>query len=96
MLLSVDQHRLRLGPAQQAQPAAEVLDQRRAALDPVAVVAVGDAVDLGDLRAVDVAADHAVDLRRRASAASVFSKLAMYCTAFLTLCFRNAASDQYG
>jgi len=37
-----------------------VLDQRGQALDPVAVVAVEDAVDLAHLRVVDVAAHHAV------------------------------------
>jgi len=37
-----------------------VLDQRRQALDPVAVVAVEDAVDLAHLGVVDVAADHAM------------------------------------
>ena len=39
----------------------EILDQRGAAFDPVAVVAVEDAVDVADLGLVDVAADHAVD-----------------------------------
>ena len=38
-----------------------MLDQGRAAFDPVAVVAVEDAADLADLGLVDVAADHAVD-----------------------------------
>ena len=37
------------------------LDQRGAALHPVAVVAVEDAVDVAHLGMVDVAADHAVD-----------------------------------
>ncbi len=40
-----------------------VLDERRAALDPVAVVAVEQAVDFGERGAVDVAADDAVDAR---------------------------------
>ena len=44
-----------------AQAAVEMLDQRRAALHPVAVVAVEDAVDVADLGLMDVAADHAVD-----------------------------------
>src|SRR6185503_19726494 len=35
----------------------------RAALDPVAVVAIEHAVDVGELSAVDVAADDAVDAR---------------------------------
>src|ERR1700743_588446 len=39
-----------------------MLDQRGAAFDPVAVVAVGDAVDLADVGVVDVAADGAVDM----------------------------------
>ena len=38
-----------------------MLDQGGAALHPVAVVAVEDAVDLADLGLVDVAADDAVD-----------------------------------
>ena len=42
------------------EPAVVVLDQRRQALDPVAVVAVQDALDLADLGVVDVAADDAV------------------------------------
>ena len=37
-----------------------VFDQCRATLDPVAVVVVGDAVDLLHQRVVDVAANHAV------------------------------------
>ena len=38
-----------------------VSTERRQALDPVAVVAVEDAVDLADLGLVDVAADDAVE-----------------------------------
>src|SRR4051794_21113957 len=50
-----------LGPAHDAQAAVEVLDQGGAALHPVAVIAVEDAVDGADLGVMDVAADHAVD-----------------------------------
>ena len=50
-----------LGPVHDAQAAVEILDQRGAALHPVAVVAVEDAVDVADLGVMDVAADHAVD-----------------------------------
>jgi hypothetical protein len=49
------------GAVHDAQPAVEVLDQRGAAFDPVAVVAVEDAVDRADLGVVDVPAHHAVD-----------------------------------
>ena len=50
-----------LGPVHDAQATIEVLDQRGAAFDPVAVIAVEDAIDVADLGVVDVAADHAVD-----------------------------------
>ena len=53
--------RMLLGPVDDAQAAVEILDQRGAALDPVAVVAVEDAVDGADLGVMDVAAHHAVD-----------------------------------
>ena len=45
---------------QDLQPAVEVLDQRRATLGPVTVIAVENAVDHTDLRVMDMAADHAV------------------------------------
>ena len=50
-----------LGPVHDAQPAVEILDQRRATLDPVAVVAVQDAVDVADLGMMNVTADNAID-----------------------------------
>src|SRR5580704_801494 len=50
-----------LRPLQNLQPPVEVLDQGGAALDPVAVVDIGDAADLAHLGLVDVAADHPVD-----------------------------------
>ena len=50
-------------PVDQLEAAVPVLDQRRAALDPVAVVAVLDAFDGADLRLVHVAADHAATRR---------------------------------
>src|SRR5260221_11412260 len=53
--------RMLLGPVQDAQPTVEALDQRGAAFDPVAVVAVKHAVDGANLGMVDMAADHAVD-----------------------------------
>jgi hypothetical protein len=37
-----------------------MLDQRRQAFDPVAVIGVEDAADVAQLGMVDVAADHAV------------------------------------
>src|SRR5689334_21097306 len=48
------------GPFDDLQPAVAMLDQRGAALHPVAVIAIEDAVDLLDLGLVDVAADDAV------------------------------------
>lgn len=51
---------MKIGPAQDFQAAVGVLDQGRAAFDPVAVVAVEDAVDGPHLGGMDVAADHAV------------------------------------
>ena len=47
-------------PEHQFQPPVVVLDQRAAAFDPVAVVAVQRAVDVADFGVVDVAAHHAV------------------------------------
>src|SRR6185436_2354635 len=48
-------------PLDDLEPAVAMLDQRRAALDPVAVVAIEDAVDGLDLGLVDVAAHHAIE-----------------------------------
>ena len=42
------------------QPPVQVLDQRAAAFDPVAVVAIQDAINLTHLGAVNVAADNAL------------------------------------
>ena len=39
----------------------EMLDERGAALDPVAVVAIENAAEIADLGVMDVAADDAVD-----------------------------------
>ena len=50
-----------LGPVEDFHPSVRMLDQRRAALYPVAVVAVHDIADLLHLGLVDVAADNAVD-----------------------------------
>jgi hypothetical protein len=49
------------GPVDDRDLAGEILGEARAALDPVAVVVIGDAADLADLGAVDVAADDAVE-----------------------------------
>ena len=54
-------HVRHLCPPKKFQPAVEMLDQRRATFDPVAVVAIENAVDAPDLGAVDVAADDSVD-----------------------------------
>ena len=51
-----------LRPIDQAQMAVEILDQRGAAFDPVAVIAVENTVDLADLGAMDVSAHHGVDV----------------------------------
>ena len=51
---------MKIGPVQDFQAAVGVFDERRAAFDPVAVVAVEDAVDGPHLGGVDVAADDAV------------------------------------
>ncbi len=48
------------GPGDDLEPAVVVLDERRAALDPVAAIHVADAVLVADGGVVDVAADHAV------------------------------------
>ena len=48
-------------PAHDAQFAVGGFDERRQAFDPVAVVAVEDAVDVANLGLVDVAADDAVE-----------------------------------
>src|SRR5690242_828935 len=45
-------------PGDDFESAALMLDQRGAALDPVAVIAVGDAVDVAHDRVVNVTADH--------------------------------------
>jgi hypothetical protein len=50
-----------LGPAYDPQPAVEVFHQCRAAFDPIAVVAIENAVDGADLCMMDVAAHDAVD-----------------------------------
>ena len=47
-------------PGDDLEMAVVVLDQRRAALDPVAAIHVADAALVADHRVVDVAADHAV------------------------------------
>ncbi len=43
---------------------------------------------------MDMAAHHPVDAPHSASRATLSSKREMYSTAFLTLCFRKADSDQ--
>src|SRR5215469_4181439 len=49
-------------PVEDLEAPVGMLDQRRAALHPVAVVAVEHVVEPPDLGLVDMAADHAVDL----------------------------------
>ena len=53
-----------VGPVEDFHPAVEMLDQRGAAFDPVAVVVICDAVDLAHFGGVDMPADHAVDAAR--------------------------------
>src|SRR5579872_1238771 len=57
------QHReaAQVRPLQDLELAVAMFDQRRAALHPVAVVAVENRADLSDFGLVDMAADHAVD-----------------------------------
>jgi hypothetical protein len=49
-------------PTQQLHAPVPVLDHRRAAFDPVAAVHVQQVLDLRQLRAMDMAADDALDL----------------------------------
>ena len=49
------------GPVQDFQAAVEMLDQGRAAFDPIAVVGIKDIADLAHLGVMDVAADDAVE-----------------------------------
>src|SRR5690606_30507446 len=53
--------RHRRPPRNERQPARPILDERGAALDPVAVVAIEEAVDRRELGLMDVAANDAVD-----------------------------------
>src|ERR1700685_2396970 len=58
-------HRFRLsaqlGPIDQPQLTIHVLDERRATLHPIAVIAIQYAVDVAHLGPVDVAANHGID-----------------------------------
>src|SRR6478736_5395660 len=47
-----------LVPVEDLHPPVEVLDQRSAAFDPVAVVVIDDAFEIAHLGGVDVPADH--------------------------------------
>ncbi len=40
----------------------EMFNQRRAALDPIPVVTIGDAVNVADFRVMDMSANHAIDV----------------------------------
>ena len=74
---------------------AGIFDKGGAAFNPVSVVEVKDAADPADFGLMDVAADHAVDAARCAlPRATTSSKRETYSTAFLTLCFSQADSDQ--
>ena len=53
-----------------------ILYQSRAVFDPVAGVAVGDAVDLDVLRGVDVAADHSVNSSMTSMTDDLIAKMA--------------------
>src|ERR1700761_3702189 len=50
-----------VGPVEQLHPAVMMLDQRGAALDPVAIVIIGHAGDVAHLGGVDMPAHHAID-----------------------------------
>src|SRR5258706_10238539 len=51
-------HRRQVVPVKDAQAAVAAFDERGQALNPVAVIAVEDAVDVADFGFVDVTADH--------------------------------------
>ena len=76
------------GPFIEFQSSIQVLDQRAATLDPIAIVAVQDAIDVSHLGAVNMATDHPVVAPLRASLATASSKSVMKFKAFFTLFFR--------
>jgi hypothetical protein len=73
---------------------ARIFGQRRAAFNPIAVIAVQNAVDELQFGVMDVAGNHAVNTAPLASRATACSKFEMNEAAFFTLCLRNADSDQ--
>ena len=76
-------------PIEQLETAIQLLDKRGAAFHPVAIVAIHDAVDITDLRVVDMAADDPLHILHAVPRPdSAFSKSPMKPTAFLTLCLR--------
>src|SRR5580658_3077676 len=58
---SEERQPVQCGPIDQFHAAVVMLNECRAAFDPVAIVHVHDAVDLAHFGVVDVAADHAVE-----------------------------------
>ncbi len=63
-----------LGPVEDLHPPVEMLDQRGAAFDPVAVVPVFDAVEQAEFGGVDVAADTPSTPRGAAARATTSSQ----------------------
>ena len=84
----------RIGPADELEASVVMLDQRRAALHPVAAIVVGDAEIVVHRGAVDVAADHAVDRALPRLARERLLELADEVDGVLDLSFAQAESDQ--
>ena len=81
-------------PAHDLEAAVMVLDDRSAALNPVAGIDVADAGHIAQRRVVDVAADHTVGVVAMRFRRQICSKRPMKLTAFLTRSFAQAESDQ--
>ena len=86
-----------VAPADDLEAAVEVLDERRAAFDPVAAVEIGDAVVMLDRGVVDVAADRR-RRRPRVAPPRPAPPRSGPCnsTAFFTLCFAQADKRPVG
>jgi len=82
-------------PVDDTQCTALVLDQCATAFHPVATVTVGDAVELGHLGAVDMAADDTVDIAAGGLPGDRLLEIADVIDRVLDLVFQiRAASDQ--
>ena len=81
-------------PVKDFHRAVEMLDDGRAAFDPVAGVDVVHAAQLLDRGMMDMAADDAVDVGGALPRVSTFWNAPMKFTAFLTLTFAQDENDQ--